>query len=240
MSTDSQTFDRDWSFERISRELLHARGEQPTLQRTTELALQTVAGCDACGVSIRHSDGSVDTPACTSPIVQKADALQYEFGEGPCLDAIWKQGVYLIDDLETETRWPQWAPAAVELGFRSILSVRLESPEGKQVLGGLNLYARAPQSFDQTDEMIASIFARHAANALVATRRSEGLEDALRTRQAIGVAQGMVMQRYGLDLDQSFELLRRYSNETNVKLRVLAEELIKAGHITNGIDDVLP
>lgn len=63
----SVSFARDRTFEEISRELLRTKGEQPTLQRTTELAAQTITGCDACGISIRHRDRSVDTPACTSP-----------------------------------------------------------------------------------------------------------------------------------------------------------------------------
>ncbi|GGB35539.1 hypothetical protein GCM10011492_27720 [Flexivirga endophytica] len=237
MSHDGQDFGRARAFEQISHDLLDTTGEQPTLALTTQLAVETVPACDACGVSIRRPDGSVDTPACTSPLVQKADALQYEFGEGPCLDAVWKFDMYVIEDMRSETRWPRWAPAAADLGFRSILSVRLDTPE--RTLGGLNLYARDPYAFDNTDVMIASIFARHAANALTATRRTDGMQTALRTRQAIGIAQGMLMQRYGLTLDQSFELLRRYSNQENIKLRVLAEQLVAAGTITDGIEETL-
>lgn len=237
MSDDAKDFGRARAFEQISRDLMHARGEQPTLALITKLAVDTVPACDACGVSIRRPDGSVDTPACTSPSVEKADALQYELGEGPCLDAVWKLDTYVIEDMESEKRWPRWAPAAAGLGFQSIVSVRLDTPE--RTLGGLNLYARVPHAFDNTDVMIASIFARHAANALTATRRSDGLHTALQTRQAIGIAQGMLMQRYGLSLDQAFEVLRRYSQDQNIKLRVLAEELVAAGRITQGIGATL-
>ncbi|MFC6707056.1 GAF and ANTAR domain-containing protein [Flexivirga alba] len=237
MSHETKDFGRARAFEQISRDLMHAGGEQPTLALITELAVETVPACDACGVSIRRTDGTVDTPACTSPLVEKADALQYEFGEGPCLDAVWKLDTYVIEDMESEKRWPRWAPAAAELGFRAILSVRLDTPE--RTLGGLNLYAHAPDVFDNTDVMIASIFARHAANALTATRRNDGLHTALQTRQAIGIAQGMLMQRYGLNLDQAFEVLRRYSQEQNIKLRVVAEELVAAGTITQGIGATL-
>lgn len=237
MPHDAKDFGRARAFEQISRDLMHAEGEQPTLALITKLAVETVPACDACGVSIQRSDGSVDTPACTSPLVAKADALQYELGEGPCLDAVWKLDTYVIEDMESEKRWLQWAPAAAHLGFRSILSVRLDTPE--RTLGGLNLYARVPDAFDNTDVMIASIFARHAANALSATRRSDGLHTALRTRQAIGIAQGMLMQRYGLNLDQAFEVLRRYSNQENIKLRVLAEQLVAVGTITDGIEETL-
>lgn len=234
---DAADLARQSSFEEISRELLHTAGEQPTLERITELAVATIDGCDACGVSIRRSDGSVDTPACTSALVEQSDALQYQLGEGPCLDAIWKMDMYLIDDLATETRWPQWAPAAVDLGFAAILSLRLETPE--HTLGGLNLYSHTRAAFDNTDVMIASIFARHASNALSITRRHDGLQDALRTRQVIGIAQGMLMQRYGLTLDQSFEVLHRYSNDNNVRLRVVAEQLVAAGRVTSGIQDAI-
>lgn len=237
MSGGSSGFERARAFEQISGELLRVKGEHPTLERTTQLAAATIEGCDECGISIRYGDGTVATPVFTSPLVAKTEALQYEFGQGPCLDAIWELDTYLIDDLETETRWPRWAPAAVELGFRSILSVRLHTPQ--DTLGGLNLYAHTPHAFDQDDVMIASIFARHASNALTVARHNDGLNTALQTRQAIGVAQGMLMQRYGLTLDQSFEVLRRYSNDNNIRLRALAEQLILAGRITNDLDDTL-
>jgi GAF domain-containing protein len=161
--------------------------------------------------------------------VGKADALQYEFDEGPGLDAIWELDTYLIDNLCTESRWPRWAPSAAALGLTSVLSLRLET--SSETLGALNLYATVPFAFDSTDVAVASIFARHASYALDAAQEATGLRTALRSRQLIGVAQGILMQRYQLTLDQSFEVLRRYSQDQNVKLRDVAEHLVRDGRI---------
>lgn len=189
-------FGRARAFEQISRELLRARGEQFTLQRVSELAVETIPACDECGVSIRRADRSVDTPACTSPLVEKADGMQYEFVQGPCLESVWQLDTYLIGDLASDSRWPRWAPAALGLGFRSILSVRLDTPE--HTLGWINLYAYTPHAFDNTDVIMAR-----------------------------------------LNLDQSFEVLRCYSQGQNIKLRQLAEQLVRAGAITDGIEETL-
>jgi len=173
-------------------------------------------------------------------MVQKADALQYEYGEGPCLDAIWNLDTYLINDLSTESRWPRWTPAAAALGVGSVLSLKLDTDGG--VEGGLNLYSYKPRVFGLDDVAAASIFARHASVALEDVHRVEGLRTALRSRQTIGVAQGMLMQRYKLTLDQSFEVLRRFSQNRNIKLRVLAEHLVRTGSVSDvsGLTDAVP
>ena len=219
-------------FARISRELLTEPGPQLTLERIVALAVETVPACESCGVSFRHSDGTIETPASTSAVVDKADALQYEFGEGPCLEAIWSTDLLVIGDLDADRRWPRWARAAAKLGISSVLSVRISTPA--VTFGGLNLYATEPHAFDSTDEGVASIFARHAADALTSAEELAGLRTALRSRQVIGVAQGILMQRFELSLDQAFEVLRRYSQNQNIKLRDLAEQLVRAGSISPG------
>jgi GAF domain-containing protein len=216
-------------FARISRELHAEPGTQPTLDRIVQLAVESIPACEHCGVSLRHKDNTVETPASTSDVVEKADALQYEYGEGPCLDAIWSLDLLVIDDLQRETRWPKWSPRAADLGLASALSVRILGATG--TLGGLNLYSTVSHAFDSTDEAVASIFARHAADALDAAEERAGLQTALRSRQVIGVAQGLLMQRFQLSLDQSFEVLRRYSQNQNMKLRELAEQLVLEGGI---------
>lgn len=232
MAAQPEVLEQAAEFARISRELHGETETQPTLDRIVELAVETVPACECCGISFRQADGTIETPASTSEIVAKADAFQYEFSEGPCLEAIWSTDLLVIGDLKTDLRWPRWSPRAAELGLRSVLSVRISIPS--ETFGGLNLYASEPHAFDSTDEAVASIFARHAADALVASEERAGLRTALRSRQVIGVAQGILMQRFGLSLDQSFEVLRRYSQNKNVKLRDLAEQLVHAGTIPDG------
>ncbi|HEY9294505.1 MAG TPA: GAF and ANTAR domain-containing protein [Microlunatus sp.] len=223
-------------FALLAAELHREAREQPTLERIVQTAVETVEGCDFCGVSAREPDGRIWTPASTDPIADQADALQYELGEGPCLEAIWSLDTYTIDDMSFEARWPTWAPRAAGLGIGSVLSVQVETPEG-QALAGLNLYAVGPYAFDHTDVAIASILARHAGNALTDARRQTELRSAIRSRQIIGVAQGILIQRFGLSLDQAFEMLRRYSQDNNVKLRDLAENLVRSGGIRNEPED---
>ncbi len=219
-------------FARISRELHAEPSPQPTLERIVELAVETIPACQFCGISFRYPDGTIETPACSAEVVGQADVLQYEFGEGPCLDAIWSTDVLVIGDLKAERRWPKWAPGAAELGLTSTLSVRISTPS--VTFGGLNLYSSERDAFDSTDEAVASIFARHAADALANAEELAGLRTALRSRQLIGVAQGILMQRFELGLDQSFEVLRRYSQNENIKLRDLAEQLVRVGRIPAG------
>ena len=140
-------------FSRLADELHQERHERPTLERIAALAVETVDSCDYCGVSLRHSDGTITTAASTSDIASRADALEYELGEGPCLESIWQADTFLINDLSTETRWPRWASLAAELGIGAVLAVRLEPVDGQPV-AALNLYSATPQAFDHTDVAI--------------------------------------------------------------------------------------
>lgn len=217
-------------FARLAAQLQSEHSEQPTLDRIAVLAVQAVDPCDSCGITLREPNGALATPAASDPIAAQAAELQQQLGEGPCLDAVWDLGTLTVNDLKSDRRWPSWAPAAAELGIRSVLSLRLEVT-GTSMAASLNLFANQPYAFDSTDLAIASVFARHAATALAAAHVEEGLRIAARSRQIIGVAEGILMQRFGLTLDQSFELLRRYSQTNNIKLRTLAERLATAGHI---------
>lgn len=212
---------------RISHELLAEPEELPTLERVATMAVETIDGCDYCGVSIRRGRGRVETPAATHSVVEQCDELQYELSEGPCLDAIWVEDVYVVDDMSTDKRWPNWCPRAAALGIGSILSVRMSTPSA--TLGGLNMYAAKPHAFTTTDVDVAHIYAANAAAALGAAQQVTGLRTALNTRHLIGVAQGILIQRYGLSLDRSFEVLRRYSSQQNVKLREVANLVVERG-----------
>lgn len=222
-------------FAQISDELLTTPQREVTLQQVVHWAVQTIPGALTCGVTLLHRrDRTLHTAACTAARIEELDGLQYRLREGPCWDAVWVLDTIVIADMATETRWPQWAPAAVRAGVGSVLSVRVATHD--RLIGGLNLYAREPEAFDADDAEIASVFARHAARALAVADRAEGLQTAMLSRQTIGAAQGMLMQRYGLTLDQSFEVLRRTSQQRNLKLRDLAAHLVRAGRVT-GISD---
>jgi GAF domain-containing protein len=215
----------------LIRELLAQPEEEHTLPRVLERFMEVVPAGDYAGISIRRGKGRVETPALTHDLVRDLDGAQYELGEGPCLDAIWVEDTIVIDDTAQDQRWPRWGPRAAELGVRSVLSVRMSTP--KEVVGGLNLYATQPSAFDEDAVQVAHRYVEPAATALAVVERVQGLRTAMETRHLIGMAQGMLMLRYGLDEDQAFKFLSRTSQQNNVKLREIAarvtEELGKSG-----------
>jgi GAF domain-containing protein len=227
-------------FSRLSQELHEGGDRLSTIEKIVEAAQDAIDACDWSAVTVWRPSGHVETAASTGTTASRADALQYELRQGPCLEAIWQMGVFMIANLPEEPRWPDWSPQAAALGIGSVLSVEIDSM-GDSRHAALNLYSATPFAFDQTDAMLATIFARHAASALHGARRQDELWEAARSRQVIGVAQGILMQRFGLTLDQSFELLRRYSQTHNTKLRVLAENLVRSGGIRDeaGVHAVL-
>jgi GAF domain-containing protein len=212
------------AFARVTRDLLAEPKLDLTLQRVVDLAVQTIPGCDFAGISLRHGD-KVETPAATAPLVDQLDQAQYDLQEGPCLDAIWVEDIYRINDTSHEDRWPNWAPKAAAAGIRSTLSVRLATE--KDIVGGLNMYSTRVSGFDDEAIVTAHIYATHASSALAMVREVDGLQTALHTRHAIGVAQGLLMYRYGLDQESSFQVMRRLSSHQNLKLRDIAARVLK-------------
>ena len=112
-----------------------------TLQQIVDFAVVTVEGCDVAGISLLAGAG-VTTPVYSHPLALEVDSVQYETGEGPCLDAITKDTIVYAEDLAEDPRWPIFGPSAARLGMRSLLSCRLFA-EG--TLGALNLYAGLPR-----------------------------------------------------------------------------------------------
>ena len=215
----------------LVRELLAEPEEEYSLPRVLERLMDVVSACDFAGISIRRGKGRIETPALTAPVVEALDGAQYELDEGPCLDAIRVTDTIVIEDTASDPRWPRWGPRAAELGARSVLSVRLST--GDQVVGGLNLYARTRSAFDEDSVQVAHRYAEPASTAVAVVEKVEGLRTAMQSRHLIGMAQGMLMLRYGLDQDQSFAFLSRTSQQNNVKLIDIAarvvEELRRAG-----------
>lgn len=216
-------------FARVSRELIEENDDLPTLQRIAERAVEVVPGCDCCGISMRRRRHKVETVATTSPVAEKCDALQYELDEGPCLDAIWDEACYLTENTSNDERWPRWGPRVADHGVGSVLSIRLAT--SSETLGALNLYSERVNGFSADDVDMALIYAQHATNAMSVALLVTGLQAAVDSRHGIGVAQGIMMQRYGFTMEQSFDVLRRYSSHTNVKLREVAAYVVQTGDL---------
>ncbi|WP_313405467.1 GAF and ANTAR domain-containing protein [Aeromicrobium sp.] len=205
--------------------------EQPTTEKTVELITQyaqIAAGSDEAGIMLVHSRARVETAASSSDRVIRSHDLQYELDEGPCLDALETGASFLVPDVETDARWVKWGPAVAELGIHSAMSVLLETRERRY--GSLNLYSDAPGAFDGNDLATAQIFARHASIALANAHQEQGLLVAIDARKVIGQAQGILMERFDIDPDRSFEVLRRYSQNHNQKLHTVATWVVENRH----------
>lgn len=210
-------------FAHIAMALHGADGVNATLDRIADLACKTVES-DMCGVMVVHRGNRVETAAVTDERVRRADEMQIECGEGPCLEAMDDQSVFIIHDTSTETRWESWCRRVTDLDVRSVLSVRLFTLH--QTIGSLNIYSSQPHHFTERDAVIGGIFAGHASVALAAAQTEAGLREAMDSRHIIGLAQGMLMERFDLDREQAFAVLRRYSQDRNIKLRNLAQYVV--------------
>lgn len=225
-------------FAQISEDLLTDASDL-TFERVVKRAVEVVPGADHCGITLRQRRGRAATVASTDDVVDRIDAAQHDLQEGPCLDAAAHRGTCAVVDLKSEERWPRWTPLALGFGVRSALCVCLQS--GSQVLGALNLYAHRPGVFDQDTVDIALVFAVHATEALSKAKVVTNLQAALESRHAIGMAQGVLAVRYGVSYETAFNVLQRYSNDTNTKLRDVARMVLETrslpGHIDLPVDD---
>ncbi|MDP3894799.1 GAF and ANTAR domain-containing protein [Nocardioides sp.] len=208
-----------------AREMQAEGSTQEAMEAAVEIATKIISGCDMAGVSIIRSDG-VDTPATSHPQLREADEYQFKLSEGPCYDTLDEHDTVTSSDLSTDSRWPRWGPQlADELGLFSVLSYRLFSEGG--TIGALNLYGAGRAAFSSEDVYDGWALAAHIAVALAAAQEIEHLEKAVGSRTVIGQATGIVMERYDLDADEAFRVLARLSSEQNVKLRVLAQQVVQ-------------
>jgi GAF domain-containing protein len=225
--------DRDEQFAQFSAESADLQGVKEAVSRIVRYAVAAV-GTPYAGVTLLRPGQQLESMATTDPIVDAADHLQYDLQEGPCLDAAVDRNshVLLSKDLAVDDRWPQWGPKTAALGLHAVLSAELRA--GQRRLGALNLYGEQPRQFSSDDAATAHLFAAHATLALTAASTVEGLQTALDTRTEIGQAQGILMERFDLDADRAFEVLRRYSQNTNLKLHEVARTLIDTRKFPEG------
>lgn len=198
-----------------------------TLQLIVDLAVETVPGCEHAGISLVHGK-KIGTPAASDAVALRLDAVQFEVGEGPCIDAIRTNRIFKSDDLATEARWPLFsARARSETGVVSMLALRLFA-RGR-TLGALNLLSSRYTAF--TDESIAvgALFAALAAVALNAAQTEEGLELALKNRDVIGQAKGILMERHRISEPEAFQRLSLASQHLNLRLNAVAEGIVFTG-----------
>jgi GAF domain-containing protein len=191
-------------------------------------AVAMVPGADEGSISVvsvvtgrRH----IGSQAPTGNLPVQVDALQEETQQGPCLDSAYVHQTVRVADMASEERWPQFARRASEAGAASMLSLQLYV-EGDN-LGALNLYARVPNAFDDESEQVGLLFASHAAVAYAGVRKEAQLAKAVASRDLIGQAKGILMERYKISPERAFLVLTGISQATNRKLHDIAAELVR-------------
>lgn len=211
----------------IARLLQQQGGEQETMDAIVRAAVGTVPGAEHAGIMTVLGRREVRTVATTGDLPVDVDQVQYDTAQGPCLAALYDEKIVSVPDLAQETRWPAFAARAVEMDVGSMLSFQLFVENDD--LGALNLYARRAHAFDDESEHVGSLFAGHSAIALATAQQRDHLGEAVRTRDLIGQAKGILMERHKLTADQAFAVLARASQHTNAKLRDIAEQLTRTG-----------
>lgn len=209
-----------------ARELQRQDDPDETYAIAVAIAVRDIDTCDAAAVSI-VTGRKVVTRASTSPDATRGDELQYETGEGPCLEAIAKGHSVDSPDLSNDDRWPTWGPrVATEVGFHAMLAFQLFNNRTEDTWGALNLYSSRRGGFDDVAREQGLALAAHVAVAVHSAEQIHGLDNALAARTVIGQAMGIVMERYDLDPAAAFRLLARLSSTTNTKLRDLSAEIV--------------
>jgi GAF domain-containing protein len=173
----------------------------------------------------------LSTVAASDQTILAMDADQYSTGQGPCVDASIKGRWFHAESLDTESRWPAFTPQARGLGIKSILSSPLRAFD--KPVGALNIYSRMAQSFEVMDQESAAVFAQQASVILSDARADVSdtqmairFEEALRRRKVISLAEGIIMEREGIDEAGAFRALLRLALYQGVPLRERAEAMV--------------
>jgi GAF domain-containing protein len=200
-----------------------------TLEQVTDAAVRLLPNVQFASITVLTPDG-LRTVAPTDERLLRVDDAQFRLQEGPCFDAATETAHVICSDLRSDRRFPRYGPVAVEEGIRAQIGVRLYDAAGSQ--GALNLYSTRVGAFDD-DSALSAFFAHQAGQAVAYAHEISSLQEALRTRTVIGEAVGLVMERFGLSDERAFAFLKRLSSHRNVKIRVIAQELVDEFNMTN-------
>ena len=197
---------------------------EETLASVTTAAVELIHGIDHADILLVDQE-RYDSLASTDPVANQLDALQQRLQQGPCLQAAMADPLIRCTDLRNEPRFPEFAAEATNLGIYSMLSFQLYTHSGGA--GALNLLGRTPRALSPEAEALGAMLATHAALALAAVNTQHQFASALASRDHIGQAKGILMERFDFTAVKAFEVLRKLSQDTNVPLRDLAERVIR-------------
>jgi transcriptional regulator with GAF, ATPase, and Fis domain len=203
------------------------------LQELIDNGVRHMAGCQYAGITLAEQGKAVTNVVATHHYPKMLDAIQDRCGEGPCVEAAWRHHMMHVEDLTVDQRWPRYRREALEqTPIRSILSYELSVDPSS--LTALNFYADRPHAFPDESVELGGILAAHVALAWSMVRRQDQFRSALASRDMIGQAKGIIMERFDLDAVEAFELLTRLSQQSNTKIIDIAKSLIDSEHPLKG------
>ncbi|MET9269408.1 GAF and ANTAR domain-containing protein [Kribbella sp. NPDC003557] len=224
--TEPETVNSADTFARLAIELHDAPGVEETIEAVVQFALQALS-CTYAGVVLHTRGSQAEIAAVTDPVVTDVYDLQIDADCGPLVTALRDRHTVAIQDTTADERWPGPVTGIAALGIRSVLDVPLATgEEPRRTVGVLSLFSAEPEAFTADDEAIAHILARHATVAVASARHEETMAQAVDARKLVGQAMGILMERFDVDGDRAFAILKRYSQDTNTKLRDVAQQLI--------------
>jgi len=215
------------TMEELTKQFARPTDIDVTLRGVTASCVDLIDGVECADVLLVAGPELFRSIAATSELAVELDDLQKRFREGPCLDAAIGKSVVVCNDLREDSRWESFAPAAVAAGVRSLMSFQLYTHNAR--MGALNLFGIKPDVFTVENEAIGAMLATHAAVALIADDERLQFQSALASRDIIGQAKGMIMERFNVDAVRAFELLKSLSQNSNTRLALVAEELVSRG-----------
>ena len=222
------------AFGELARITLADHSVDSVMDKIAALTKRAVPGAHEVSVTLVEG-GTAKTVAFTGPLATKLDERQYARGYGPCLDSIAGGEPVLIASMSADTRWRDWSAEAQAQGARSSLSIPV--PLQREVSAALNIYGIEENAFDATSVELASTFAAYAGVALANMHLyeaqgqvAEQLQIAMHSRAVIEQAKGILMGERRCGADEAFRILVRLSQDTNRKLRDVAEALVARAH----------
>lgn len=208
----------------LARIVAAPRGAEEILTEVSAAAVELIEGVDTAGILLSKKGGEFESLGGTDELPHELDELQHTLKEGPCIEAALDDVMVRTNDFRHETRWPAYSAAAKKLGVLSGMSFRLYTHE--RTAGALNLFGYQPTEWDVERQTIGMVLAAHAAAALMANRHSENLQSAVASRDRIGQAKGIIMERYDVDDVRAFDMLRRLSQESNTSVVEIAQRVV--------------
>lgn len=209
--------------------------EVHSLDFIVSAAVDLIPGVESAAVSTlagkNRLAGQSSSGAFAAPVLEAQNAT----GEGPCLNVAEGGDQVLIADILADDRWPHFATTVAPVGVRSMVCTPLTG-DGS-IRGSLSLHATEPGVFNDETRELARVFAAHASIALAGAARHRNIVAALGSRDIIGQAKGILMERFGITADAAFTVLLRMSQDLNIKLREVSAELCSTG-VLPGVTDL--